>query len=171
MRKVLSVVSVLGAAALWTAGAASAQDAVGTLFADAFFAEETIAESVRERPDVADLERSEMNALLQARQALSGFFQNLKPGSGGDALAFLAPALAGRYGDTAALRRERFGAETYLSFEIIDFRISDDRSEIKLRYFLAENTEGNALIRQRAVTFRDNGGAWRIAEFDNFDFD
>lgn len=171
MRKVLLVLSVFSGAVLSGAGAVSAQDAVGTLFGDAFFAEERITESVRERPDVSSLERSEMNALLQARKALSDFFQALKPGASGDVLAFLAPELTGRYVDRTALRRERFGAEAYLSFEIIDFRISDDRSEIKLRYFLAENTQGKALIRQRAVTFRNGGAGWRIADFDNFAFD
>lgn len=171
MRGVLLVLSIVGGASVWSAGFAAAQDAIGTLFGDRFFAEERITESVRERPDVSGLKRAEMNSLLQARQALSDFFQNLKPGSGGDVLGFLAPELAGRYVDKAALRRERFGAETYLSFEIIDFRIADDGGEIKLRYFLAEANQGTALIRQRAVTFRDSGGAWRIAEFDNFEFD
>lgn len=171
MRKVLLVLQVLAGTVLSGGTPALAQDAIGTLFGDAFFAEERITESVRERPDVSYLERSEMNALLQARKALSDFFQALKPGAGGDALAFLAPELAGRYVDKTTLRRERFGAEVYLSFEIIDFRISEDRSEIKLRYFLAENSQGKALIRQRAVTFRDGGSGWRIAEFDNFSFD
>lgn len=171
MRKVLLILPVLGGAVLWGTGPAMAQDAIGTLFGDTFFAEERITESVRERPDVSYLERSEMEALLQARQALADFFQALKPGAGGDVLAFLAPELSGRYVDRTALRRERFGAEAYLSFEIIDFRIADDRSEIKLRYFLAENTQGKAQFRQRAVTFRNGGSGWRIAEFDNFDFD
>lgn len=171
MRKVLWILAVLGGTVLPGSAHAQAQDAIGTLFGDTFFAEERITESVRERPDVSYLERSEMNALLQARQTLSDFFQALKPGAKADVLAFLAPELAGRYVDRAALRRERFGAEAYLSFEIIDFRISEDRSEIKLRYFLAENNQGKALIRQRAVTFRDGGSGLRIAEFDNFSFD
>lgn len=171
MRNVLLVVPVFGGVLLCGSATGFAQDAIGTLFGDTFFAEERITESVRERPDVSYLERSEMEALLQARKALSDFFQALKPGAGGDVLAFLAPELAGRYVDRTALRRERFGAEAYLSFEIIDFRISDDRTEIKLRYFLAENSQGKALIRQRAATFRNIGSGWRIADFDNFDFD
>ncbi|MBE9558870.1 MAG: hypothetical protein IMF08_18575, partial [Proteobacteria bacterium] len=70
-----------------------------------------------------------------------------------------------------ALRRERFGAETYLSYEIFDFRINKAMTQVKFRYFLAENDRGDALIRQRAVTFERAGGGWKISEFDNFDFD
>ncbi len=171
MRRALLVLSVLGAAVSLVSGPAAAQDEIGALFADSLFAEERITQSVRERPDVSWLDKADMNDLLLARQALSGFFQKLRAGWQGGAAPFLTPELARRYPEKDMLRRERFGAETYLSFEIIDFRIADDNSEIKLRYFLSENDRGRALIRQRAVTFLRVGAEWRISEFDNFEFE
>ncbi len=150
---------------------AAAQDAIGKAFAESLFQEEQISRSVREHPDVSGLEKSEMNALLQARDALTGFFAALRTGAPTGTADYLSPALASRYADRNALKRERFGAETYLSYEIIDFRIDGAQTEVRFRYFLAENDRGRALIRQRAVTFERIGGAWKIREFDNFDFD
>jgi hypothetical protein len=148
---------------------AAAQDAIGKAFSEALFTEQQISRSVREHPDVSGLEKAEMNAVLQARDALTGFFAALKAGA--KVKEYLNPALASRYSDGLALRRERFGAETYLSYEIFDFRINEAMTQVKFRYFLAENDRGDALIRQRAVTFERAGGGWKISEFDNFDFD
>lgn len=148
---------------------AMAQDAIGRAFSDALFKEQQITESVREHPDVSDLSKEEMNAALQARDALTAFFASLS--SGGSISQHLGPSLAPKYGDATALRRERFGAEIYLSYEIFDFRVNEEMTRVKFRYFLAENDQGKALIRQRAITFDRLGGGWKITEFDNFDFD
>lgn len=150
---------------------AAAQDAIDKAFAETFYAKEQIAESVKERPDVSWLEKSDMNQLLEAKAALTEFFQALRPGNSGNVRSYLAPGLASRYGDRTALRRERFGAENYLSFEIIDYRIEEGQNGIKLRYFLSESDRGKASIRQRAVTLEKISGHWLISEFDNFDFD
>jgi hypothetical protein len=147
-----------------------AQDAIGKAFSEALFKEEQISRSVREHPDVSGLEKAEMNAVLQAKDELTGFFAALKTGSA-RTRDYLDPTLTSRYPDVTSLRRDRFGAETYLSYEIFDFRINKDMTRVKFRYFLSENDMGKALIRQRAVTFDRVGGAWKISEFDNFDFD
>jgi hypothetical protein len=157
-------------ASAWAAGPAAAQDAIGKAFSEALFTEVQINRSVREHPDVSGLTKDEMNAVLQARDALTGFFTALK-GGGGQVRGYLSPTLSTQYGDALALRRDRFGAQTYLSYEIFDFRVTEPMDRVKFRYFLAENDHGKALIRQRAVTFDRMGGSWKIAEFDNFDFD
>ncbi len=170
MRKVLLVISSLAGAALpsWQA---VAQDAIGKAFEETLFREETISASVREHPDVSDLSKAEMNRVLQARDVVSRFFRRLTDAGGGNVIELLEAPLASQYKDRNALRRERFGAESYLSFEIFDFRISGDGNEVKFRYFLGENDKGRAMLRQRAVTLRNAGGRWLIAEFDNFEFD
>ena len=169
MLRVLRMLTMAAIAIAWTAAPAAGQDAIGRAFSEALFKEQQISRSVREHPDVSGLEKAEMNAVLQARDALTGFFAALKDGAG--VKGFLSPLLTSRYSDANALRRERFGAETYLSYEIFDFRINEAMTQVKFRYFLAENDRGKALIRQRAVTFEQAGGGWKISEFDNFDFD
>jgi len=170
MRKVLLLMSALaGVAAL--SGQVAAQDAIGKAFADTLFEEETISATVREHPEVSALTKDEMNRILQVRDALSLFFQRLKGGAGGSVTELLTPSLASTYKDRNTVRRERFGAESYLSYEIIDFRISQDGGEVKFRYFLRENDRGRTMVRQRAMTFRNTGGRWLIAEFDNFEFE
>lgn len=158
-------------AAVLPASPAAAQETIDNTFSTIFFGEIQIAEIVHEWPDVSRLDKAGMDELLQARQVLSNFFQNLKAIAEGNPMRYLAPTIAGRYADKNALLRERFGAETYLSFEIIDFRLSEDRNEIKLRYFLSDHNQGSATTRQRAVTFDKIGGVWLISEFDDFDFD
>jgi len=170
MRKVLLVMSSLAGMALLPA-AAAAQDAIGKAFAETLFKEESISASVREYPDVSGLSKAEMNRVLQARDVVTEFFRRLGGAAGADVMALLEPPLASQYRDRAGLRRNRFGAERYLSFQIFDFRISGEGNEVKFRYFLSENDRGSAMIRQRAVTLRDAGGRWLIAEFDNFEFD
>ena len=169
MLRIFKILTMAAIAVGWAAGPAAAQDAIGKAFSEALFEEQQISRSVREHPDVSGLEKAEMNAVLQARDALTGFFAALK--GGGSIGEYLNPALASRYSDSLALRRERFGAETYLSYEIFDFRINEAMTQVKFRYFLAENDRGDAQIRQRAVTFERAGGGWKISEFDNFDFD
>lgn len=168
MLRVLRMLTMAAIAIGWAAAPAAGQDAIGKAFSQALFKEQQISRSVREHPDVSGLEKAEMNAVLQARDALTGFFTALKSGAGVN--AYLNPALASRYPDATALRRDRFGAEHYLSYEIFDFRINEAMTQVKFRYFLAENDRGDALIRQRAVTFELAGG-WKISEFDNFNFD
>lgn len=168
MQRVVKMLAITAVAVGWSAAPAVGQDAIGKAFSEALFKEQQITRSVHEHPDVSALEKAEMNAVLQARDALTGFFIALKAGAGVN--AYLNPTLASRYPDAISLRRERFGADTYLSYEIFDFRINEARTQVKLRYFLAENDRGDALIRQRAVTFELAGG-WKISEFDNFDFD
>lgn len=170
MRKILLVMSSLVGMAL-LCGPVAAQDAIGKAFAETLFMEETISASVREHPDVSGLSKAEMNRVLQARDVVSDFFRRLTGAAGADVMALLEPPLAAQYGDRTALRRSRFGAEQYLSFEIFDFRISGEGNEVKFRYFLSENDRGRAMVRQRAVTLRDAGGRWLIAEFDNFEFE
>jgi len=170
MRKVLLVMSSLAGAVLLS-GPATAQDAIGKAFAETLFKEETISASVREHPDVSALTKAQMNRVLQARDVVTEFFRRLTSAGGGDVMALLEPPVAAQYGDRNGLRRNRFGAEQYLSFEIFDFRISGEGNEVKFRYFLSENDRGSAMVRQRALTLRDAGGRWLIAEFDNFDFD
>ncbi|MCK4868823.1 MAG: hypothetical protein KAT39_12290 [Alphaproteobacteria bacterium] len=170
MLRVLKILVMAVIVIGWTAAPAASQDAIGRAFSEALFKERQISRSVHEHPDVSGLEKAEMNAVLQARDALTGFFAALK-GGGAKMKGYLGPTLASRYSDTNALRRERFGAEIYLSYEIFDFRINKAVTQVKLRYFLAENDLGDALIRQRAVTFERAGGGWKISEFDNFDFD
>ncbi|HSG95697.1 MAG TPA: hypothetical protein VLA28_09255 [Afifellaceae bacterium] len=170
MRKVLLVMSSLAGMALLP-GPAAAQDAIGKAFAETLFREETISASVREHPDVSGLSKAEMNRVLQARDVVSEFFKRLTGGGGGNVIELLEPPLAAQYPDRNALRRDRFGAETYLGFEIFDFRIAGGGDEVKFRYFLSENDRGRAMARQRAVTLRIAGGRWLIAEFDNFDFE
>jgi hypothetical protein len=168
----LRVLKILGMATIaigWAAAPAASQDAIGKAFSEALFMEQQISRSVREHPDVSGLEKAEMNAVLQARDSLTGFFAALKGGA--KVNEYLGPVLASRFSDANALRRERFGAETYLSYEIFDFRINKAMTQVKFRYFLAENDRGDAQIRQRAVTFERAGGGWKISEFDNFDFD
>lgn len=169
MLRILKMLTMATITAAWAAGPASAQDAIGKAFSEALFKEEQITRSVREHPEVSGLSKEEMNAALQARDALTGFFAALK--EGGAISQFLGPTLAPRYSNANALKRERFGAETYLSYEIFDFRVNEEMTRVKFRYFLAENDRGKALIRQRAVTFDRMGGGWKISEFDNFDFD
>ncbi len=164
-------VSLLGGAAAWPASRAVAQETIDNTFSAVFFGEVQISEIVHEWPDVSRLNKAEMDDLLQARQVLSNFFQNLKAIAEGNPMRYLAPTAAGRYRDKSALQQERFRAETYLNFKIIDFRLSEDRNRIKLRYFLSDHDRGSATTRQRAVTFDKIGGAWLISEFDNFDFD
>lgn len=171
MLRFTGILAMAAIAMGWAAAPAAGQDAIGRAFSEALFKEQQISQSVREHPDVSDLEKAEMNAVLQARDALTGFFAALKAGSGTAVKEYLNPVLASRFGDSLALRRERFGAETYLSYEIFDFRINKAMTQVKFRYFLAENDRGDALIRQRAVTFEQAGGGWKISEFDNFDFD
>lgn len=170
MRKVLLLVSSLAAAALLPLPA-MAQDAIGKAFSETLFREETISASVREHPDVSGLTKAQMNRVLQARDVVSEFFRRLTATGKGNVIDLLVPDLAARYRDPIALRRDRFGAETYLSFEIFDFRITDNGDEVKFRYFLSENDRGRAMVRQRAVTLRSTGGRWLIAEFDNFEFE
>ena len=170
MLRVIRLLAITAIAIGWAAAPAASQDAIGKAFSEALFKEQQISRSVREHPDVSGLEKAEMNAILQARDALTGFFAALK-GGGAKVKEYLNPALASRYSDGLALRRERFGAETYLSYEIFDFRINKAMTQVKFRYFLAENDRGDALIRQRAVTFERAGDGWKISEFDNFDFD
>jgi len=170
MRKVLLVMSSLAAGALLS-GQAAAQDAIGKAFAETLFREETISATVREHPDVSALSKAEMNRVLQARDVVSQFFRRLVDAGGTNVIELLEPPVAARYKDRNGLRRDRFGADTYLSFEIFDFRISDDGNEVKFRYFLSENDRGRAMVRQRAVTLKDTGGRWLIAEFDNFEFE
>lgn len=170
MQRILGVLAVVAATAIVATAPAAAQDAIGRAFSEALFKEEQITRSVREHPDVSGMSKDEMNAALQARAELAGFFGALSAGSS-KFKEYLSPALSGRYADANTLRRERFGAETYLSFEIFDFRVNENLNRVKFRYFLAENDQGNAMIRQRAITFDRNGGAWKISEFDNFDFD
>ncbi|UCH73546.1 MAG: hypothetical protein JSU82_14555 [Rhodospirillales bacterium] len=170
MRKMRLVMGSLVGLALLS-GPSAAQDAIGKAFSETLFEEETISASVREHPDVSGLSKAEMNRVLQARDVVREFFQRLSAPSAGNVVELLDPAMAARYGDRMALRRDRFGAERYLSFEIFDFRISDDANEVKFRYFLGENDRGRTTVRQRALTLRDAGGRWLIAEFDNFDFD
>lgn len=169
MLRVLKMLTMAVIAIGWAAGPAAGQDAIGKAFSEALFKEQKISRSVREHPDVSGLEKAQMNAVLQARDALTGFFTALKGGA--RVKEYLSPTLTSRYNDGLALRRERFGAETYLSYEIFDFRINEAMTQVKFRYFLAENDQGDALIRQRAVTFEKVGGGWKISEFDNFDFD
>ncbi|MDH5410950.1 MAG: hypothetical protein OEZ03_02135 [Alphaproteobacteria bacterium] len=169
MPRVIKMLAMAAVAAGWASMPAAGQDAIGKAFSDALFKEEQITRSVREHPDVSGLQKEEMNAILQARDSLTGFFAALK--SGDKVKEYLNPVLASRYSDAIALRRERFGAETYLSYEIFDFRINETMTQVKLRYFLAQNDRGDALIRQRAITFERAGGGWKISEFDNFDFD
>lgn len=170
MLRIIKMLSMAAILAAWAASPVLAQDAIGKAFSDALFSEEQITRSVREHPDVSGLTKEEMNSVLQARDMLTGFFAALKEG-GARVKGFLDPTLTSRYADATALRRDRFGAQTYLSYEIFDFRINDDMNRVKFRYFLAENDLGKALIRQRAVTFDRVGGSWKISEFDNFDFD
>lgn len=170
MRKLLLLVAVLAGAATLS-GPAAAQDAIGKAFAETLFMEETISVTLREHPEVGALSKGQMNRILQVRDVLTLFFQRLKGAGGGKVGELLSPALASQYETRNALRRDRFGAETYLSYEIIDFRISEDGGEVKFRYFLTENDKGRAMLRQRAVTFRNTGGRWLIEEFDNFDFE
>ena len=170
MRKMRLVMGSLVGLALLS-GPAAAQDAIGKAFSETLFEEETISASVREHPDVSGLSKAEMNRVLQARDVVREFFRRLTAPSAGNVVELLDPAMAARYGDRMALRRDRFGAERYLSFEIFDFRISDDANEVKFRYFLGENDRGRTTVRQRALTLRDAGSRWLIAEFDNFDFD
>lgn len=146
-----------------------AQDAIGRAFSEALFEEQQITQSVREHPEVSGLSKEQMNAALQAQDALTAFFASLS--SGGAITQHLGPSLAPKYGDVMTLRRERFGAEIYLSYEIFDFRVNEEMTRVKFRYFLAENDQGKALIRQRAITFDRLGGGWKITEFDNFEFD
>lgn len=169
MPRIVKILAMAAVVAGWTAAPAAGQDAIGKAFSEALFEEVQITRSVREHPDVSSLEKAGMNAILRTRDALTGFFVAL--GGGASVKEYLNPVLASRYGDILALRRERFGAETYLSFEIFDFRINEAMTQVKLRYFLAENDKGDALIRQRAVTFERAGDGWKISEFDNFDFD
>lgn len=169
--QLLVLLPVLCGAAALPASRAPAQETIDNTFSAIFFGKVQISEIVHEWPDVSQLDKADMDELMQARQTLSNFFQNLKALAEGNPMRYLAPTIAGRYPDRAALQRERFGAETYLSFEIIDFRLSDDRNRIKLRYFLSDHDKGRATTRQRAVTFDKVGGAWLISEFDNFDFD
>ena len=169
MLRILTMVTMVAVAGLWTAAPAMAQDAIGKAFSEAVFMEQQITESVREHPDVSGLSKEEMNAALQARDVLTTFFGALQ--GGGAVNQFMGPTLASKYRDANALKRERFGAETYLSYEIFDFRVNEGMTRVKFRYFLAENDRGKALIRQRAVTFDRMGGDWKISEFDNFDFD
>ena len=169
MLRVLKMLTMAAIVIGWAAGPAAGQDAIGKAFSEALFMEQQISRSVREHPDVSGLEKAEMNAVLQARDTLTGFFAALKGGT--KVNEYLSPVLTSRYRDANALRRERFGAETYLSYEIFDFRISEAMTQVKFRYFLAENDQGKALIRQRAVTFERAGGGWKISEFDNFNFD
>jgi hypothetical protein len=168
MLRVIRILAMATIAIGWAATPAASQDAIGKAFSDALFKEQQISRSVREHPEVTGLEKAEMNAVLQARDALTGFFAALKGGASVN--EYLSPVLSARYRDVNALRRDRFGAETYLSYEIFDFRINEAMTQVKFRYFLAENDKGDALIRQRAVTFEQVGG-WKISEFDNFDFD
>lgn len=170
MLRMIKMLAVAAVAVAWAAAPSAAQDAIGKAFSEALFSEEQISRSVREHPEVSHLTKEEMNAVLQARDALTGFFAALKD-SGARVTQYLAPALTTRYRDALSLRRERFGAEIYLSYEIFDFRITEEMTRVKFRYFLAENDRGKALIRQRAVTFDRMSGAWKISEFDNFDFD
>lgn len=169
MRKLLMVMPLLAGAAMLS-GPAAAQDAIGKAFAETLFMEEEISVTLREHPEVGVLTKDQMNRILQARGVLTLFFQRLKGAGGGKVGELLSPALSSQYSNRNALRRDRFGAETYLSFEIIDFRISEDGGEVKFRYFLTENDKGRAMLRQRALTLRNTGGRWLIEEFDNFDF-
>jgi hypothetical protein len=169
MLRVMRILVMATSAIGWAAAPAASQDAIGKAFSETLFMEQQISRSVREHPDVSDLEKAEMNAVLQARDSLTGFFAALKGGA--KVSEYLSPALTSRYSDANALRRERFGAETYLSYEIFDFRINKAMTQVKFRYFLAENDRGDAQIRQRAATFERTGGGWKISEFDNFDFD
>ena len=171
MRRVLLVLSLIAGMAGLGSIEATAQDAISRAFAETFYAEEEISDSVSERPDVTWLEKADMNKLLEAKGVMERFFQALKPGKKADARAMLAPGLASRYSDRTALRRDRFGAEKYLSFEIIDYRITEKKTGIKLRYFLSESDRGTASIRQRAMTFERVANQWMISEFDNFDFE
>ncbi len=171
MHKVPLAVSYLLAAAALLSGPAAAQDAIGKAFAEALFKEETISATVREHPDVSGLSKAEMNRVLQARDVVNLFFRRLAGTDAGSLIELLEQPLAVQYKDRSGLRRDRFGAETYLSFEIFDFRISRDGNEVKFRYFLSENDRGRAVVRQRAVTLTNAGSRWLIAEFDNFEFD
>ncbi|MDH3231725.1 MAG: hypothetical protein OEN55_18195 [Alphaproteobacteria bacterium] len=170
MRKVLLVMSSLAAGALLS-GQAAAQDAIGKAFAETLFREETISATVREHPDVSALSKAEMNRVLQARDVVSQFFRRLTGSDDGSLIELLEQPLASQYKDRSGLRRGRFGAESYLSFEIFDFRIAGDGNEVKFRYFLSENDRGRAMVRQRAVTLTNAGSRWLIAEFDNFEFE
>ncbi len=170
MRRILITLTAIAGMTGGLIAPAAAQDAIGRAFAETFFAEEEISDSVKELPDVSWLEKSDMNQLLQTKQVLSAFFQALKPGESADVRSFLSPDLASTYNNRTALRRDRFGAETYLGFEVIDFRIAKEHDGIKLRYFLSESDRGRASIRQRAVTFEKFAGRWLITEFDNFEF-
>ncbi|MDH3229061.1 MAG: hypothetical protein OEN55_04640 [Alphaproteobacteria bacterium] len=170
MRKVLLVMSSLAGVALLS-GHAMAQDAIGKAFAETLFREETISASVREYPDVSGLSKAEMNRVLQARDVVSLFLRRLAGADDGSLIELLEQPLISQYTNRSGLRRDRFGAETYLSFEIFDFRISGEGNEVKFRYFLSENDRGKAMVRQRAVTLRRAGTRWLIAEFDNFEFD
>jgi hypothetical protein len=169
MLRVTRILAMAAIAIVWATTPAASQDAIGKAFSEALFKEQQISRSVREHPEVSGLEKAEMNAVLQARDALTGFFATLK--SGASVNEYMSPVLTSRYRDSNALRRERFGAETYLSYEIFDFRIDKAMTQVKFRYFLAENDRGDAQIRQRAVTFEQAGGGWKISEFDNFNFD
>lgn len=169
MLRFLKMFTMAMIASAGMAATAMAQDAIGRAFSDALFEEQQITESVREHPEVSGLSKEEMNAALQARDALTAFFASLS--SRGAVSQHLGPSLAPKYGDVMTLRRERFGAETYLSYEIFDFRVNEGMTRVKFRYFLAENDRGKALIRQRAITLDNLGGGWKITEFDNFDFD
>lgn len=169
MLRFLKMFTIAIVASAGMTATAMAQDAIGRAFSKALFEEEQITQSVREHPEVSGLSKEEMNAALQARDTLTAFFASLS--SGGPISQHLGPSLAPKYGDVTALRRERFGAETYLSYEIFDFRVNDEMTRVKFRYFLAENDQGKALIRQRAITFDRLAGGWKITEFDNFDFD
>ena len=171
MRRVLLIMSMIAGMTGVASVQAVAQDAISRAFAETFYAEEEISDSVSERPDVTWLEKSDMNHLLEAKGVMERFFQALKPGNATEVRAMLAPGLASRFADRTALRRERFGAEKYLSFEIIDYRITDERTGIKFRYFLSESDRGKASIRQRAMTFEKVANQWMISEFDNFDFE
>ena len=171
MRRILITLSAVAGMTGGLIAPAAAQDAIGKAFAETFFAEEEISDSVKELPDVSWLEKSDMNQLLETKHVLAAFFQALKPGASANVLSFLSPDLASGYNNRTALRRDRFGAEVYLGFEIIDFRVAREHDGIKLRYFLGESDRGRASIRQRAVTFEYVAGRWLISEFDNFEFD
>lgn len=170
MLRVIKMLAMAIIAAGCVTAPARAQDAIGHAFSEALFKEEQISRSVREHPDVSGLDKAEMNAVLQAKNELTGFFAALKIASA-RTREYLDPTLQSRYPDVTALRRDRFGAETYLRYEIFDFRINKEMTRVKFRYFLSENDMGKAQIRQRAVTFDRVNGAWKISEFDNFDFD
>ena len=80
----LRIIRFLARAAIvigWAATPAAGQDAIGKAFSDALFTEHQISRSVREHPEVSGLEKAEMNAVLQARDALTGFFAAVMVGA------------------------------------------------------------------------------------------